>query len=384
MISKRVYIDEIKNSLLETYKMIFNDLDYLNFGYLGGYQDIVLKEFDIIYNNLIISQITYKITELFKFDFDYFYDSFFYYNTETRLLSIELYVPDIFILSDIYEERIIKGKVSITKINEKSKKETYDYLMFMYSIILPKAIFETILGKYVDSITLNLLTKKRSDINGNIEDKLFLSLIVNYSQLKDINLDYIDPKKTFKYLKGISASKLYEAIPIEPIISFDKGDKRLKREQANYKYELNTENLAEMDWQDFEDLIRNLFEREFSDSESDVRVTRATRDGGVDAIIFNPDPIKGGKIIIQAKRYTNTVDLSSVRDLYGTLLNEGATKAILVTTSDYGKDSYEFIKGKPITLLNGSNLLFLLKKNGMHFKIDIQKAKEQFKYNNGV
>ncbi len=59
------------------------------------------------------------------------------------------------------------------------------------------------------------------------------------------------------------------------------------------------------------------------------------RYGGVDAIAFDPDRIRGGKIIIQAKRYTNTVGLSAVRDLYETKHNEGAIKGILVTTADY-------------------------------------------------
>ena len=61
-------------------------------------------------------------------------------------------------------------------------------------------------------------------------------------------------------------------------------------------------------------------------------MTQASRDGGVDAIAFDPDPIRGGKIVIQAKRYAYTVGVSAVRDLYGTLMNEGATKGILVTT----------------------------------------------------
>ena len=68
--------------------------------------------------------------------------------------------------------------------------------------------------------------------------------------------------------------------------------------------------------------------------------------------------------------------VSAVRDLYGTVLNEGATKGILVTTSDYGSDAYEFAKGKPLTLLNGSNLLFLLEKHGHKAKIDLQEAKK--------
>jgi restriction system protein len=60
-----------------------------------------------------------------------------------------------------------------------------------------------------------------------------------------------------------------------------------------------------------------------------VKITRASRDHGVDAVAFDPNPIRGGKIVIQAKRYTNTVSVSSVRDLYGTIMNEGANKGIL-------------------------------------------------------
>jgi len=71
-----------------------------------------------------------------------------------------------------------------------------------------------------------------------------------------------------------------------------------------------------------------------------------------------------------------SVGVSAVRDLYGTTLNEGATKGILVTTADYGPDAYEFAKGKPLTLLNGSNLLHLLEKHGHHAKIDLREAKK--------
>ena len=90
---------------------------------------------------------------------------------------------------------------------------------------------------------------------------------------------------------------------------------------------------------------------------------------------FDPDPIRGGKIVIQAKRYTGTVGVSFVRDLYGTVLNEGATKGILVTTSHYGPDAYEFARGKPLTLLDGGNLLHLLEKHGHKARIDVKEAK---------
>jgi restriction system protein len=64
-----------------------------------------------------------------------------------------------------------------------------------------------------------------------------------------------------------------------------------------------------------------------------------------------------------------------VRELWGTVLNEGAMKGILITTTDYGPDAYEFAKGKPLTLMNGANLLYLLEKHGHKAKIDIKEAK---------
>jgi restriction system protein len=96
------------------------------------------------------------------------------------------------------------------------------------------------------------------------------------------------------------------------------------------------------------------------------------RDGGVDCVAFDSRPIFGGKVIIQAKRYKNTVGVSAVRDLFGTLHNEGASKGILVTTSGFGKAAYDFANSKPIELITGSNLLYLLKESaGVDAKIEI-------------
>jgi restriction system protein len=134
-------------------------------------------------------------------------------------------------------------------------------------------------------------------------------------------------------------------------------------------------NLAAMPWEDFEHLVRQLFEWMFTSEGVEVKVTRASRDRGVDAIVFDPDPIRGGKYVIQAKRYTRTVDVAAVRDLYGTVMNEGANRGILVTTSSYGPDSYDFAKDKPISLIDGPNLLALLRKHGRTYRIDLEEAR---------
>jgi restriction system protein len=53
------------------------------------------------------------------------------------------------------------------------------------------------------------------------------------------------------------------------------------------------------------------------------------------------------------------------------VLNEGAAKGILVATSKYGRDAYDFISNKPLVLIDGQNLLALLAKHGFKFKIEL-------------
>jgi restriction endonuclease Mrr len=46
----------------------------------------------------------------------------------------------------------------------------------------------------------------------------------------------------------------------------------------------------------------------------------------------------------------------------GTVQHEGAAKGILVTTSKYGRDAYDFISNKSLVLIDGQNLLAFLAK----------------------
>ena len=207
------------------------------------------------------------------------------------------------------------------------------------------------------------------------------SLMVERHQIVGLNLKRIDPLAAFDSLHGKSAGKLVEIVPIEPTLSLNKKDSRFVDAKAVLSTLGTATNLAAMDWQDFEHLIRELFEKEFADRGAEVKITQASRDRGVDAIVFDPDPIHGGKYVIQAKRYTNTVDVSAVRDLCAVVKKEGASRGILVTTSTYGSDAYAFANNEPVTLLNGAELLGLLKKHGYSFRINLQEARKVFQSN---
>lgn len=228
----------------------------------------------------------------------------------------------------------------------------------------------------INSISFNGIVRSLDLATGNETEKCILSVIAKRADFEELDLSRVDAKQCFKRFKGISAHDLSTLTPIPPLMVMKKEDKRFI-DSYDVISDINAgENLAAMDWRDFENLIRELFEKEFSTDGSEVKITRTSKDGGVDAVVFDPDPIRGGKIIIQAKRYTNVVGVSAVRDLYGTVMNEGATKGILVTTSDYGADSYNFVKDKPLTLLNGANLLHLLGKHGCKAHINLIEAKK--------
>ena len=62
-----------------------------------------------------------------------------------------------------------------------------------------------------------------------------------------------------------------------------------------------------------------------------------------------------------------------------TVAHEGAMKGLLVTTSKFGPESYAFVQGKPLQLINGADLLGLLEQHGYKFRIDLNEARKMFK-----
>lgn len=301
------------------------------------------------------------------------------YNNENQVLIIEYLLPSIEQFPNVKENRYIKTRNEFKQINysERELNNLYDDIIYRIVLDLISISFNNDINNSINSIVFNGWSNSINKATGLYNKACILSVVCDKNEFKEINLSQVNPKECFKSLKGISAHKISNLTPVKPIISIENNDKRFVSSQ-----EIgidSTTNLASMHWEDFEHLIREIFEQEFSINGGEVKVTQSSRDGGVDAIAFDPDPIRGGKIVIQAKRYTNIVGVSAVRDLYGTVMNEGATKGILVTTSDYGSDSFKFAKDKPITLINGGNLLYLLEKHGYEARIDIKEAKDELK-----
>jgi len=255
-------------------------------------------------------------------------------------------------------------------------KRLYDDVLYQVCLRTLHELFQADERNVIGTVVFNGWVRSIDKATGSETHPCIMSVQVKKQEFLSLNLAQVELKACFRALRGVSGSKLVDLSPVRPVLILNRDDPRFVTAYSVAESIDDRTNLAAMDWLDFENLIREVFEKEFSKNGGNVKITRASRDGGVDAVAFDPDPIRGGKIVIQAKRYTNTVGVSAVRDLYGTVHNEGATKGILVTTSDYGPDAYEFAKGKPITLLSGSELLYLLGTHGYHAKIDLKEAKQ--------
>ena len=311
------------------------------------------------------------------------YSDFFTKDTElqyfdtSKSLIVDFQLPDLAHIPTLSKVTYVATRDEVTEkhISDAALRRTYDDVVYQITLRTLHELFEADTADAIDLITFNGIVTSIDPATGRLATKCILTIQTTKDEFEAINLSQVDPKSCFKSLKGVAASKLSSITPVKPIQSMSREDSRFTDHYDVADALDDTTNLAAMDWEDFEHLIRELFAKEFSSQGGEVKVTKASRDGGVDAVAFDPDPIRGGKIIIQAKRYTNTVTVSAVRDLFGTVTSEGANKGILVTTADYGPDAYSFARDKPITLLNGANLLHLLASHGHSAKIDIAAAK---------
>ncbi|HEY0821737.1 MAG TPA: restriction endonuclease [Rhizobacter sp.] len=262
-------------------------------------------------------------------------------------------------------------------ISEAEVLRLYDGFVYQVALRALHEVFAADAADAIDAVVFNGMVDTNDRRTGAEIRPCILSLQVTKAAFLDVNLRQVEPKECFRAFKGVGSSKLSAMVPVAPVMQWNADDRRFVEGYGVADRLDDGVNLAAMDWEDFEHLIRELFEMEFAAHGAEVKITQSSRDGGVDAVVFDPDPLRGGKMIIQAKCYTNTVNVSHVRDLYGTVIHEKATRGILVTTSNFGLDSHEFVKEKPLLLIDGSNLLAILEKHQRKAYIDLHDAKLQ-------
>jgi restriction system protein len=295
------------------------------------------------------------------------------FDEHSKILVVNFWLPGLTDVPKVWEYKFVQSRKAIETKEMKPKEFAafYDDVIHQIALRTIRELFMADYALYVQAVVFNGWVRGVDDKTGKPFTSCILSCEAPRQEFMEFDLARVSPRECVRGLKGITAGPLANLAPVKPIMDINREDARFVESKEVLDGLRPEDNLAAMEWEDFEHLIRQLFEKEFAKSEGEVRVTQASRDRGVDAIAFDPDPIRGGKFVIQAKRYNMVVPVSAVRDLYGTMIAEGAVKGILVTTSHYGRDSREFAKDKPITLLDGANLVHLLQQHGYRFHVDL-------------
>jgi restriction system protein len=287
------------------------------------------------------------------------------YVPESHQLVIQYTLPAFDQVPAVVEYKYVKTGDKITEKPRpvRARQDLYRRVVAAVSVRTLHEIFEADRSGIVDTIAFNGHVDTVNDATGRQEYPCLVSLMATRDAFTDRDFRRVDPLACLLDLSASVSKNPAELTPVRPVLEFDMVDPRFV-EEADVLSELDQRpNLMELKPGEFESLITNLFTK----MGLETRMTQPSRDGGVDCVAFDNRPIFGGKVIIQAKRYKNTVGVSAVRDLFGTVHNEGASKGILVTTSGFGKASFDFAKDKPLELLAGSNLLYLLK---VHADVD--------------
>jgi restriction system protein len=280
------------------------------------------------------------------------------YSPDSRHLVVDLELPEMSAVPEETGFRYLKAGDRIEAVPRApaKRKALYSNLLYQVALKCVDAVFRGSPTGVVDCLTLNGMLDTIDPSTGQQVRVCLLSVRVTADAFRSLNLAQVDPEQCLRSLKATVSRAPSELLAVKPLVELDMVDPRFVDTMDVMSGLESRPNLMELSPNEFESLITNLF----AAMGLDTRQTRPSRDGGVDCVAFDQRPIFGGKVVIQAKRYKNTVGVSAVRDLFGTVQNEGASKGILVTTSGYGKAAFDFAKGKPLELLDGGNLLHLL------------------------
>lgn len=132
--------------------------------------------------------------------------------------------------------------------------------------------------------------------------------------------------------------------------------------------------MYQLDPRDFEYLV----ERIYKAKGFRTQLTQQTRDGGKDIIAYKNIGLRFPiKIFIECKRFAmnRAVGASIIRDFYGTMTDANINRGLIVTSSYFSQDAYDFVKrhGLLIELTNGNALYKMIVSNAVNYYESLKK-----------
>ncbi|MGI9437793.1 MAG: restriction endonuclease [Geminicoccaceae bacterium] len=287
-------------------------------------------------------------------------------------ILVKRYLPDAASIPTLKKITYVKSRSEFREnhIPDKEKNDLYKSIIYQICLRTQSELSAADEINAYELLIFNGHVRFVDPSTGRDAETCSVSLKVEKSLFAELDLRRVDPGECFDRLQGRGHPNLRGYEPIMPFMQLVTEDERFIDPQDVLSSLPDKANLASISWGEFEHLIRDLFEKEFASTAAAVRVTRVSRDGGVDVVVLDTDAVRGGKIMIQGKHYFKPVGVNAVRELYGVVINERATKGLLVTTSHFTAAAHEAVKNLPIYPVDQPELIALLEKHGHSFRVN--------------
>lgn len=288
------------------------------------------------------------------------------YRPENRDLLVELDLPGQDIVPAVREYRFVKAREEIKPVPcpDSDVKRRYALLVARTTLRVLHEIFAATPPDVVTAVSLNGVVDSVDRATGQDIRPNLVSVETERHEFEALNLARVEPRACLTRLDARVSNNPFDLEAVEPFIDFD-----LKR----FRFTDSLEELSDLDSRpnlmklsptEFEQLVEKLFRAMGASAWRTV----PSKDGGVDAVAVHDDMVFGGVCLIQAKRWTKVVGLESVHALTGVMADHNAMRGFLVTTSWFGRASEQFAQRNRISLVNGAELKYLIKK---HLGLDV-------------
>jgi restriction system protein len=295
---------------------------------------------------------------------------------ESRELLLEIELPGRHVVPKEARFRYVpaRGEIVAERRRDPELRQIYADLLARVVLCAMEYAFAITPPALVDSIAVSGYTHAKDPATGKGTHPLLMRIYPTREQFDELELNEpeLEPIQCLRYLGALVSPRPYDLEAVHPTRHIDLSRYKLTDDMDVIARLDRRTDLLTISPTEFEHLVRELFVAMGFKGWN----TRETRDDGIDAVVFNSEPMVGGECIIQAKRYSRGVPVESVRALAGSLHdNKNATKAILVTTSYFTAEGQAFAdRSGRMELIDGRHFKALLYEHlGADMRISLPK-----------
>jgi restriction system protein len=259
------------------------------------------------------------------------------------------------------EYLVTKKTLRYKKLTTSARNELYQLVIAQMALRTLRSVFTADRDRVVRAVACNGYVDTINSATGRPAHWCLVSVKVARDEFEELDLARVKPLDCLTYLHAKVSQAPEKCQPVQPIIEYPWDDLPYSDEIDAVGVLDTVQNLLELDGFEFEQLMLQLFQAipEFHE----VRRTRSRADGGIDLVAVNTTPFVGGRVAIQAKRYSThrKVDIAAVREIIGSVSQREFTKGIIITTSDFTSAAREEAARLGVELYDRERLLWLLR-----------------------